>query len=59
MTKTVHQENLQAFVTRIYEKLGVPDKDARVAARNRGRRRSARCGFPRGGDVAPQSGLYA
>ena len=32
MTKTVHQENLKAFVTRIYEKLGVPDQDARVAA---------------------------
>jgi len=33
MTKTIHQENLQAFVTRIYEKLGVPNEDARVAAK--------------------------
>ena len=33
MTRTVHQEDLQAFVARIYGKLGVPDKDARVAAR--------------------------
>ena len=33
MSKTVHHEELQAFVARIYERLGVPNRDAQTAAK--------------------------